>query len=163
MMSFFLPVINKNPASFAKVYNNRGLVYLEQNRPDEALRDLNTAIASAPGILKYYFNRAAVYRRLGRYDDADAIRRTQQRLDRRRSSERRLAAHSRGTRRSHGEFVSGWQNGERSPRASEMIWVRARPRALRVRAYLSYAGRNSIVLPSGSRKKSCLLPARPLP
>lgn len=63
-------VIKKDPASFAKVYNNRGLIYLEQNRPDEALRDFNTAVASAPGILKWYFNRAAAYRFLGRYDKA---------------------------------------------------------------------------------------------
>jgi tetratricopeptide (TPR) repeat protein len=63
-------VIEKNPASFAKVYNNRGLIYLEQNRPDEALSDFNKAVASAPGILKWYFNRAAAYRLLGRYDKA---------------------------------------------------------------------------------------------
>jgi tetratricopeptide (TPR) repeat protein len=63
-------VIEKNPASFAKVYNNRGLIYLEQNRPNEALRDFNTAVASTPGILKYYFNRAAAYRLLGQYGKA---------------------------------------------------------------------------------------------
>jgi Tfp pilus assembly protein PilF len=63
-------VIKKDPASFAKVYNNRGLLYLEQNRLDEALRDFNTAVASAPGILKWYFNRASAYRMLGRYDKA---------------------------------------------------------------------------------------------
>jgi tetratricopeptide (TPR) repeat protein len=63
-------VIDENPASFAKVYNNRGLIYLKQNRPEEALRDFNTAIASAPGILKWYFNRAAAYRLLGQYDKA---------------------------------------------------------------------------------------------
>jgi tetratricopeptide (TPR) repeat protein len=63
-------VIEKNPSSFAKVYNNRGVIYLEQNRPKEALRDFNTAIASAPGILRWYFNRASAYRLLGRYDKA---------------------------------------------------------------------------------------------
>jgi tetratricopeptide (TPR) repeat protein len=63
-------VIEKDPASFAKVYNNRGLIYLDQNRPGEALRDFNTAVASAPGIPKWYFNRAAAYRVLGQYDKA---------------------------------------------------------------------------------------------
>jgi tetratricopeptide (TPR) repeat protein len=63
-------VIKKEPASFSKVYNNRGLIYLELNRMDEALRDFNTAVASTPGIMKYHFNRAAVYRLLGRYDEA---------------------------------------------------------------------------------------------
>jgi tetratricopeptide (TPR) repeat protein len=63
-------VIEKDPASFAKAYNNRGLIYMEQNRPMEALRDFNTAVASTPGIAKWYLNRAAAYRKLGRYDKA---------------------------------------------------------------------------------------------
>jgi Tfp pilus assembly protein PilF len=63
-------VIDKNPASFGKVFNNRGVLYLEQNRLDEALRDFNSAIASAPGIVKWHFNRATAYRLLGRYDKA---------------------------------------------------------------------------------------------
>jgi len=63
-------VIDKNPASFGKVFNNRGLLYLEQNRLDEALRDFNSAVASAPGIAKWYFNRATTYRLLGQYDKA---------------------------------------------------------------------------------------------
>jgi protein O-mannosyl-transferase len=70
-------VINKDPASAGKVYNNRGVIYLKQNRPEEALRDFNTALASSPFNLKgrsdisaWYCNRASAYRLLGRYDKA---------------------------------------------------------------------------------------------
>jgi len=63
-------VIDKDPDSAGKVYNNRGIIYLEQNRPEEALRDFNKALASSPFIMKWYCNRASAYRLLGRYDKA---------------------------------------------------------------------------------------------
>jgi len=63
-------VITKDPDSDGKAYNNRGIIYLEQNRPEEALMDFNKAVASSPFIMKYYCNRASAYRLLGRYDKA---------------------------------------------------------------------------------------------
>jgi tetratricopeptide (TPR) repeat protein len=63
-------VINKDPASGGKAYNNRGLIYLDQNRPVEALRDFNTAVALEPDIMKWHSNRAEAYRLLGQSDKA---------------------------------------------------------------------------------------------
>lgn len=54
----------------AKVQNNRGLLYLMQNEPKRALRDLNRAIELAPDYANAYVNRGLAYVQIDQYDQA---------------------------------------------------------------------------------------------
>jgi len=69
-MTLWNYVIEKEPEEAGVAYNNRGLVYLEQNRLDEALRDFDKALDINPVVVDWHGNRALVYYRLGKYDKA---------------------------------------------------------------------------------------------
>src|SRR5262249_17235506 len=55
---------------YSMAYNNRGVLYFFMERLDEALADLNTAIALNPEHGRAYTNRAQVYFSLGQYYQA---------------------------------------------------------------------------------------------
>jgi hypothetical protein len=63
-------VIEKNP-SIPVAYNNRGLIWSDNGRADEALKDFDAAIALNPSYALAHFNRALIY--LGRNDKEFAL------------------------------------------------------------------------------------------
>ncbi|MFM7794162.1 MAG: tetratricopeptide repeat protein, partial [Microcystis panniformis] len=52
--------LNINPRD-AIAYNNRGLLYKEQGKPDLALSDFNQALNINPRYAKAYLNRGVLY------------------------------------------------------------------------------------------------------
>ncbi|HEC56454.1 MAG TPA: tetratricopeptide repeat protein [Candidatus Syntrophoarchaeum butanivorans] len=54
----------------AKAYYNRGLVYAEQEKYDEAIKDFDKAIELNPDDAEAYHNRGIAYTKLGEYDEA---------------------------------------------------------------------------------------------
>jgi len=63
-------VIEKEPGRADIAYNNRGMIFMSNNRLVEALQDFNTALSIDSGIMTWYSNRAEAYRRLGRIHEA---------------------------------------------------------------------------------------------
>ena len=60
--------IEASPCGLA--YNNRAVLFKELGRTNDALEDLNHAIALSPGYVIAYSNRGDLYNRMGRFDDA---------------------------------------------------------------------------------------------
>ncbi len=68
--SYALGLHALSSADIARVRFDRGVVLEEMNRPSEALADYTAAINFEPRFAAAYNNRANVYRRLGRFDEA---------------------------------------------------------------------------------------------
>ncbi len=56
--------------SFARAFNNRGVAYMEDDHPYEAIQDYNIAIGLEENYTDAIFNRAYAYENVGRLDDA---------------------------------------------------------------------------------------------
>jgi tetratricopeptide (TPR) repeat protein len=57
-------------AELTILLHNRARLQVAMNQPAEAIADLTTLLQHQPGNSPAYFDRAALYQRLGRYDDA---------------------------------------------------------------------------------------------
>jgi len=65
-------VIERQPLGVSIAYNNRGKVFIDMGRLDEAIADLNKAIALDPSYYRAYYNRGFVFDKMGRLDEAIA-------------------------------------------------------------------------------------------
>ena len=66
----FTKAVSLNP-DYAPAYNNRGNVYMDLNRVEEAYRDFDKAIALSPGFGPAYSNRANASQKLRRLEAAE--------------------------------------------------------------------------------------------
>ena len=62
--------IEKYPNEIFDAYNNRGVYYIAQNRYEEALADLNHALALNPRVARAWVNKGSVYAETNRNDSA---------------------------------------------------------------------------------------------
>jgi protein O-mannosyl-transferase len=67
-MTLWTDVINQQKTA-AVAYNNRGSIYMDESRFDEALRDFNKAIELKPEYSDAYNNRGKLLKSTGRYED----------------------------------------------------------------------------------------------
>jgi Flp pilus assembly protein TadD len=67
-LSLWNHTITLSPCGLA--YNNRAVILKDLGRTNDALEDLNNAIALSPGYVTAYSNRGDIYNKMGMYDEA---------------------------------------------------------------------------------------------